>query len=75
MNAAVRKFAGPAIAILCAVSILGPIDAAAQNNNVPVLVRFNGPPGQAGTDLVRGLGGQVTHSYHIVSAVAATVPP
>jgi len=41
---------------------------------VEVLIGFRGLPGPAEETLVRGVGGQVRHSYHLVSAIAATVP-
>ena len=64
------------IVVLCVLNVVAAVDAAAQNpDKVPVIIRFNNPPGQAGEDLVRGAGGEITHSYHIVSAIAATVPP
>ena len=67
---------GLTIVVLCILNVVAAVDAAAQNpNNVPVLIRFNDPPGQAEADLVRGAGGQITHSYHIVSAIAASIPP
>jgi subtilisin len=41
---------------------------------VEVLIGFRGQPGPAEEALVRRVGGQVRHSYHLVSAIAATVP-
>ena len=66
---------GLTIVVLCILNVVAAIDAAAQNpNDVPVLIRFNNPPGQAEADLIQGVGGQVKHRYHIVSAIAASIP-
>ena len=67
---------GLTIVVFCVLNVVVAIDAEAQNpNNLSVLIRFNNPPGQAEADLIQGVGGQITHSYHIVSAVAASIPP
>src|SRR3990172_10071259 len=39
-----------------------------------VLIGFRSQPGPNEEALVRAFGGQVRHSYHLVSAIAATVP-
>jgi subtilisin len=42
---------------------------------VDVLIQFHQPPGPNEHALVRGLGGSLKHSYDIVPAVAASLPP
>jgi subtilisin family serine protease len=40
----------------------------------PVIIGFASPPGKSEQDLVTGLGGKIRHSYHLISAIAATFP-
>jgi len=47
---------------------------AAPPEKVNVLIGFNRTPGQTEETLVRGVGGDVTYTYHIVPAIAASVP-
>src|SRR3990172_7424556 len=41
---------------------------------VAVIIAFAGPPGPAEEALVRGLGGDIKFTYHLVPAIAAAVP-
>lgn len=50
------------------------IPVAAQDRNVDVLIAFNAPPGAADEALVRGVGGQIKHTYRLVPGMAATLP-
>ncbi len=43
-------------------------------DKVPVLIGFKALPGPADEDLVRSAGGTIKHRYHLVRAVAASVP-
>ena len=67
-------------AVLLVVSILASsvatIGAAPgpQSERVKVLIGFTRQPGPAQEALVRGIGGTIRYSYHIVPAIAATVP-
>jgi len=67
-------------AVLLVVSILASsvatIGAAPgpQSGRVKVLIGFTRQPGPAQEALVRGIGGTIRYSYHLVPAIAATVP-
>lgn len=41
---------------------------------VPVLIAFSSQPGAAEADLVRRAGGMIKYTYHLVPAIAASVP-
>lgn len=56
-------------------ALLGHAVAQDPDNTIPVLIRFNDPPGQAQADLVNSHGGSVTRQFRIVPAVAARIPP
>ena len=45
-----------------------------QPERVKVLIAFGRQPGPAAKALVRGTGGSVKYSYHLVPAIAATLP-
>nr|NIV30226.1 S8 family serine peptidase [Anaerolineae bacterium] len=45
-----------------------------QPERVKVLIAFRGQPGPAEQALVRGMGGSVKYTYHLVPAIAATLP-
>jgi subtilisin len=45
-----------------------------QSARVKVLIAFTRQPGPAQEALVRGIGGTIRYSYHLVPAIAATVP-
>ena len=63
------------LVVLCVLNVVAAVEASAQNSDkVPVLIRFNAPPGQAEVDLIQAVGGEIKHRYHIVSAVAASIP-
>ena len=47
---------------------------AQQSNMVPVLIGFNRQPGPAQEALIRVAGGRIKHTYHLVPAIAATLP-
>ena len=44
------------------------------SNGVDVLIGFNQTPGASEQALVRAFGGEISHSYHLVPAIAASVP-
>ncbi len=44
------------------------------SQKVPVLIGFRHTPGQSEHAVVRGHGGEIKHSYHLVPAVAASIP-
>lgn len=57
------------------VALVGAGSALAQPpNRVKVLIGFNSQPGRAEQALVRGVGGRIKYTYHLVPAIAATVP-
>ncbi|NQT20802.1 MAG: S8 family serine peptidase [Planctomycetes bacterium] len=70
------------IAVLAAfllVAMVGLAEAAEGRPPVPidkvkVIITFNRPPGAAEQALVRGHGGSIKYTYHIVPAIAATIP-
>jgi subtilisin len=47
---------------------------AQQGNRIDVLILFANPLGADDLDVVRGLGGQIKHTYRIVPALAASLP-
>ena len=62
--------------LLLAAAICGPAASlSAQDNRIPVLIRFDEAPGQSHADLVNDLGGTITRRFQIVPAVAAQIPP
>jgi len=63
------------LAISAFSAVLRPTGAQDPDNTIPVLIRFNDPPGQAQADLVSSHGGSVTRQFRIVPAVAARIPP
>ena len=61
---------------LLAAAVCGPAASLyAQDNLVPVLIRFDESPGQSEADLVNAHGGTITRRFQIVPAVAAHIPP
>lgn len=64
------------ILTLIAAAVCGPAASLpAQDNQIPVLIRFNESPGQSEADLVNAHGGTITRRFQIVPAVAAHIPP
>jgi subtilisin len=59
------------LTLLSAVSVV----VAGPPEKLDVLIQFHHPPGPNEHALVRGLGGNLKHSYEIVPAVAASIPP
>lgn len=55
-------------------SIIGAAAWAQQPNRVPVLIGFNRQPGPAEEALVRRAGGSIKYTYHLVPAIAASLP-
>ena len=47
---------------------------ASSSSRVDVFIGFNQIPGNSEQALVRAFGGEISHSYHLVPAVAASVP-
>lgn len=47
---------------------------AQQPTTLPVLIGFSHQPGPAQEALVRAAGGRIKHTYHLVPAIAATLP-
>jgi subtilisin len=60
------------MALTLVVALAAPVGAAP--TKVPVIIGFAGPPGPADEALVRGAGGDIKHTYHLVPAIAASVP-
>ena len=62
--------------VVMTVGSVGPIFsfAAPASRNVDVFVVFDGTPGRTEQAAVRGFGGNIRHSYHLVPAVAASIP-
>ncbi len=57
------------------VGLVGPTAVAAQPlEKVKVLIGFDRLPGRSEEGIVRGLNGVITHIYHLVPAIAASVP-
>jgi len=61
--------------LVLVVGLVGPTAVAAQpGEKVKVLIGFDRLPGRSEEGIVRGLGGVITHIYHLVPAIAASVP-
>ena len=52
---------------------VGPVASQAPDR-LDVLIGFDRPPGAAAENLVRGFGGSIKHTYHLVPAIAANIP-
>ena len=65
--------AAMAVAMLFGGSAL-PATTAQAAARVPVLIAFDRQPGPAEDGLVRGAGGAVKYTYHLVAAIAASLP-
>ena len=52
---------------------VGPVASQAPDR-LDVLIGFDRPPGAAAENLVRGFGGSIKYTYHLVPAIAANIP-
>jgi len=69
----VAVIAGVVVALVF--SLVGPVAMAAQPpEKVDVLIRFDRQPGPSEEGLVHGAGGCIKYTYHLVPAIAASVP-
>lgn len=68
-----KKLLGLATPLVLASSLASPA-LAQPPERVKVLIGFRGEPGPAEEALVEAAGGTVRHRYHLVRAIAATVP-
>ena len=56
-------------------SLAGPAAVAAQPSEmVKVLIGFDRQPGPSEEGIIRGLGGSIKYTYHLVPAIAASIP-
>ena len=63
------------VALVLLVGLVGPGVAAAQPPQMAkVLIGFDRQPGPGEEALVRGVGGSIKYTYHLVPAIAASVP-
>jgi subtilisin family serine protease len=72
-----RRLSAIAIRILLVAVLSGLLAGPAwgqQPERVKVLIAFRNQPGPAEQALVRGMGGAVKYTYHLVPAIAATLP-
>jgi len=73
-----RKLLLPLLVLVSAAIALGSggtsTSAQQPTPRVPVLIGFTHQPGPAQEALVRGVGGTTKYTYHLVPAIAATVP-
>ena len=72
-----KKFLQGAIlvAVLLAVSTdYGETTAQGKNGKTAVLISFDHQPGPADQALVRGAGGEISHTFHLVPVIAASLP-
>jgi subtilisin len=72
-----RRISAIAICIVLAAILSGLLAGPAWGqppDRVKVLIAFRSQPGPAEQALVRGLGGSVKYTYHLVPAIAATLP-
>ena len=51
-----------------------PVSAAANENRVNVIIGFDFTPGPSEQALVKSFGGNIKFTYHIVPAIAASIP-
>jgi subtilisin family serine protease len=67
---------GIIVSIILALLLLlnGTVALAAPVEKVDVIIGFDRTPGSAEQDLVRSFGGDIKFSYHIVPAIAASIP-
>ena len=64
-----------AVTLALMVSLIGPATVAAQPPEmVKVLIGFDRQPGSDEEGIVRGAGGAIKYTYHLVPAIAASVP-
>ena len=73
-NKSVALFA--VAALLVGVAGVGPLvsEAANASEKIDVFIGFNQTPGASEQALVRAFGGEISHSYHLVPAIAASIP-
>src|SRR3954447_26149445 len=65
------------VALVAAIVAFAPANRAVDaqlNGRVKVLIGFRNTPGAAEQAIVRGAGGNITHTYTIVPAIAANLP-
>jgi subtilisin len=53
---------------------LSPEKSGPPDGLVKVLIGFKEKPGQAQQEMVKGVGGQIKYTYHLIPAIAASVP-
>ena len=64
-----------AVIFALVVSLIGPATVAASPPEmVKVLIGFDRQPGSDEAAIVRGAGGSIKHTYHLVPAIAASIP-
>ena len=64
-----------AVTLALMVSLIGPATVAASPPEmVKVLIGFDRQPGSDEEGIVRGAGGAIKHTYHLVPAIAASIP-
>ncbi|MFC2032325.1 S8 family serine peptidase [Chloroflexota bacterium] len=64
-----------AVILALVVSLIGPATVAASPPEmVKVLIGFDRQPGSDEVAIVRGAGGAIKHTYHLVPAIAASIP-
>jgi len=64
-----------AVTLVLMVSLIGPAAVAASPPEmVKVLIGFDRQPGSDEEGIVRGAGGAIKHTYHLVPAIAASIP-
>jgi len=64
-----------AVIFALVVSLIGPATVAASSPEmVKVIIGFDRQPGSDEAAIVRGAGGSIKHTYHLVPAIAASIP-
>jgi subtilisin len=69
VNTVVRVFMALLVLLLAAVPA-----AAEPAGRIDMLIGFHWPPGTAEQAMVRGAGGDITHTFHLVPVIAASLP-
>ena len=62
------------LAVLAVSAAYGGTTAQGKNGKTAVLISFDHQPGPADQALVRGAGGDISHTFHLVPVIAASLP-
>ena len=69
-----KKFSLGAILVAVLFAVLAVSTAQGQSGKTAVLISFDHQPGPSDQALVRGAGGDISHTFHLVPVIAASLP-